>query len=381
MATKRPKRPKPPRPRGRGEGSIVWREERQKFMAQTPRLEGGKRLYDYFDTEREAVAWLDATLDGIRRGRDIRSGRETLGSFLARWLDAAYAQPSGTTISGTRRKRRANIRYVGQIEGLAQTPLGALTGEHFQQIVALMQRWGRTERTIKGVIDTLKMALASAVEWRLIPENPVAVAISRGDPPPDKVAWSFDAVNLLLTLHADDPLMPAWKVGFSYGPRISDIAGLQWADIDTAAGTIRFSCSLANTGKARVSNKQRKGRTVIVGPPVLAALASLPRRGPWVFAKTPFEPWGIQYHRARFKEAVERTRDEQRRRGLVPSPVITPHGMRHTAATLMLTRGVPLPLVSEILGHASPDVTSRIYSHVIAEQRSVAADLISAMIP
>jgi integrase len=40
------------------------------------------------------------------------------------------------------------------------------------------------------------------------------------------------------------------------------------------------------------------------------------------------------------------------------------HTLRHSAATVMLTSGVPLKVVSEILGHASIVITADIWWHV-----------------
>ena len=41
------------------------------------------------------------------------------------------------------------------------------------------------------------------------------------------------------------------------------------------------------------------------------------------------------------------------------------HDTRHTAASLMLAAGVPVKVVSELMGHSSPTVTLSIYAHVL----------------
>lgn len=44
-----------------------------------------------------------------------------------------------------------------------------------------------------------------------------------------------------------------------------------------------------------------------------------------------------------------------------------PHWMRHSAATRMLRDGVPVEVVSALLGHASVTTTLQIYGHLTAE--------------
>ncbi|MBF6589100.1 MAG: tyrosine-type recombinase/integrase [Ktedonobacterales bacterium] len=57
-------------------------------------------------------------------------------------------------------------------------------------------------------------------------------------------------------------------------------------------------------------------------------------------------------------------------------PRIRFHDVRHTAATLMLLRGVPAKVVSEMLGHASIAITLDIYAHVLPDMQR---DAVTAM--
>jgi integrase len=50
-----------------------------------------------------------------------------------------------------------------------------------------------------------------------------------------------------------------------------------------------------------------------------------------------------------------------------------PHELRHSAASLLLAQGVPLKVISEMLGHSSIVVTADIYGHLLDDARAEAA--------
>jgi len=50
------------------------------------------------------------------------------------------------------------------------------------------------------------------------------------------------------------------------------------------------------------------------------------------------------------------------------------HSLRHTAATLLMSAGVPVKVASEMLGHADITTTLRTYSHVLPGMQQQAAD-------
>lgn len=46
-------------------------------------------------------------------------------------------------------------------------------------------------------------------------------------------------------------------------------------------------------------------------------------------------------------------------------PLVTLHGLRHTCGSILLAHGVPLIVVSRHLGHADPNITARVYAHLL----------------
>ena len=63
---------------------------------------------------------------------------------------------------------------------------------------------------------------------------------------------------------------------------------------------------------------------------------------------------------------------------LLPADV-TPHGLRHTCASLMLKAGIHPKVVSEKLGHEDVQTTLNIYSHLLPNMQADAASVMNAM--
>jgi integrase len=78
-------------------------------------------------------------------------------------------------------------------------------------------------------------------------------------------------------------------------------------------------------------------------------------------------------HRPRLEAAIRNGK---------PLPEISPHDLRHTAGTQMLSRGMPVEVVSKILGHARVSITLDVYRHVLeSEKKAVMVDLYPDPVP
>jgi integrase len=61
-------------------------------------------------------------------------------------------------------------------------------------------------------------------------------------------------------------------------------------------------------------------------------------------------------------------------------PPIRFHDLRHTAATLLLGKGVHPKVVAEVLGHAQVSITLDVYSHVLPDMQESAASAMEAAV-
>jgi integrase len=62
-------------------------------------------------------------------------------------------------------------------------------------------------------------------------------------------------------------------------------------------------------------------------------------------------------------------------------PPVRLHDLRHGTATMLLTAGVPIKVISEILGHATSAFTADVYTEVATELAESAASAIAAFVP
>ena len=137
------------------------------------------------------------------------------------------------------------------------------------------------------------------------------------------------------------------------GCRLGEIAHLRWSEV--AEGCLRLADS--KTG----------ARTVWLGPDAQAVLDSRQRRGRWVF------PDRRDESRPRSKELCAWYRI-RREAGIEDCRI---HDLRHTFASHAVMRGVPLPVVSRLLGHATVRMTMR-YAHVADRETAAAAERIGS---
>ena len=61
-------------------------------------------------------------------------------------------------------------------------------------------------------------------------------------------------------------------------------------------------------------------------------------------------------------------------------PSLRFHDLRHIAASLALSQGMPVPVVSEMLGHANPSITLRIYAHAVPGAQRQVADAMDSLL-
>jgi len=153
------------------------------------------------------------------------------------------------------------------------------------------------------------------------------------------------------------------EVFYSTGVRVSELIGLNWADIDFKFGIMR------------VVGKGSKERIVPIGKVALEALEnySHEQRKQWNLPCKGETPVFLNNRGARITtRSVARIVEKHLRLAGIQIKM-GPHGLRHSFATHLLNSGADLRAIQELLGHASLSTTQR-YTHVNLDQLTAVYD-------
>jgi integrase/recombinase XerC len=140
---------------------------------------------------------------------------------------------------------------------------------------------------------------------------------------------------------------------YATGVRVSELCGLDRADVDDARRVVR------------VFGKGGKDRSVPYGVPAQHALDAWLRARP-VLARAGGDALFVGVRGGRLQATVVRRVVEAAARA-AGLPHVSPHDLRHSAATHLLDGGADLRAVQDLLGHASLSST-QIYTHVSTER-------------
>jgi integrase len=256
---------------------------------------------------------------------------------------------------------------------------------------------GLSPRTVRYIHTILHAALKDALRWNRIVRNPADAAT----PPSASAArshrpraWTAAQLRAFLDFAADNPYLPAWVFLATSGCRRGECLGLRWNDIDldaAAAVIARQVTAVDHKVIVKEYPKTKQPHLILLDSGTVAMLRRLHthqaetklRLGPgyhddgYVFCQFDGRP----YHPERFSREFDRNqhyfnRDHPDR----PLPTISLHGLRHTWATLALTAGIDIKIVSERLNHSSTHITREIYTHVTPPMQSDAAERVASLV-
>ena len=353
--------------RSPGEGSISQRKDgRWQASLQV----NGQRTTAYGRTRTEAAGKL-RVLQGQAPAPAVNLvlTRRTVNDLLDAWLETKAPNLRPATVAQYTTVCDKHVRPA-----LGKLGLAAVTPDKLQNLYTALRKSG-LGRTVELVHALLGQAFDLAVLWRWLPENPCHRAVRPSHRAARKQIWTTDQVRAFLHGTRDHWLHPLWVVLAYSGGRLGEILALKWNDVDLVEGTIAISKTIQRVdGAWQITEpKTRSGFRVVSLPSAAvdalwdqAATTSSFERDALVFSRN-----GSPLHRATVAHAMQRQCD------LLGLPRTTPHGLRHWHASALLGQGLPIPEVSQRLGHSNSSVTMSVYAHALGRSDARATEAIS----
>ncbi len=352
-----------------GSGSISYEKSRGKYRAQftTP---SGRRVSKRFATRKEAAAWLSAQSVSVAVGTYAEPSRITLGEWLVTWL-RDYKRPAVSI--------RTMDRYTGltaHCADIAFIQLQQLSAPVVQSLYnSLLEKI--SPATVKKVHTLLHAAIHRALITGLVSRNVIdAVEPPRQAQRKEIETFRYDEIISLYKAaqeYVGGRYFPLVYLAISTGARLGELLALRLQDID--GNEVHITRNLQSTARNGIvinPPKTRAGRrTIAVPPDVIEALSIDPEMDP-----------SLLIFRTRNNTPLCPHNTERAWRAIVQKagiPYRNFHVLRHTHATDLLARGVPIVEVARRLGHARVSHTLELYGHAIPRYDQKIADHVAQL--
>ena len=248
-------------------------------------------------------------------------------------------------------------RYAQSFVESADKPLAAVTLIDLQAWqLTLSSRSASSQKTAMAAIKSL---LSFARELGLLQSNlgKLVTAPKVKNTLAEKILRP-EQVEKMLSLEPSRRNRVLLKLLYAAGLRVSELCALTWRDLKPRA----------KGGQITVFGKGSKTRAIVLGENLWQELLSLAgdvsAEAP-VFKSRSRSSDG-SYHLNR-KHVYRLVREAARRAGIEGQ--VSPHWLRHSHASHSLSKGAPINLVRDTLGHSSISVTEK-YLHVMPDDSS-----------
>lgn len=360
--------------RGNGEGSIS-RRKGGGWVAQYYTNMGGvrKRRTLYARTRQEAATKLAKAIADRDGGLVVDAGALTVGKYLERWLKDSVKD----TIKTSTYTSYSQMVRKHMIPSLEEIKLKSLTPAHIRGLLREKLDDEYSTRTVQYLRFLIRKAMDQAIQDHLIALNPVAGVKSVQVIHEEIQPLSPFQARLLLETIKGDRLEALYVLAIHCGLRQGELLALKWEDVDLDATTPTLQVRRTLTGSEDgrpifTTPKTKKSRRRINLTKGAAAALKRHRKhqleqrmkvaGLWQDHGLIFSTQNgtaIDRH-----NLIRRSFKPLLKTAALPEDIRF-HDLRHTCATLLLSRGVHPKFVQELLGHSSIAITLDTYSHVL----------------
>ena len=327
---------------------ISWKDEAGSWHQKSK--QGFARKSDAQEAEAELIQSIKKQPHPVDKAmKDI-----TLIQFCEEYLEARKS-----IIHGSKVNYKNAVKALG---GLANEPLSTIT---FRQLQKAVSGWEFAPATQSNYRIFLKALFAAAIKpYKLITDNPMDdIEIAKARDKKQRRTLTDAEYRKLLEVLKDDPEATlAANILYYTGLRRGEMMGLSWDKISWKEATMTIDTQYNKTKTGRLSMQTPKSRNGFRDVPIPTKLLSL--------LKQYHDTYPMRLDRRLFSLPVVVIR-----RVCVAMrnvhPDLSPHCLRHTYATRLLSQGVDVRTVAALIGDDTETVI-RTYIHYTDEMRRAA---------
>jgi integrase len=319
----------------------------------------------------DAQRWLDQALSDLHRGRyiDPAAAKALTGDFADQWaLGLAHLKVSTAT-------RYRGIVRVHIVPRWGTWQLGKITLSDVNLWIADLVEAGLRPGTVRQTHRVLSLILDTAVADGRIARNPAAGAKLPRQARAEPVFLTAEQVAEVARA-AEPEDLSVLTLAFT-GLRFGELVGLKVRRYDPVRRRLTVSESVTEVRGRLTGSTPKTHQTRSV--PVPRTLAT--RIEELVRGRTPDDgiitaPGGGVLRLRNWRMRVfDPARDTA---GLGD---LTPHDLRHTAASLAIASGANVKAVQRMLGHVSAAMTLDIYAGLFPDDLDAVADALDLLVP
>lgn len=298
--------------------------------------------------------------ESIKRIEQLESQAQLFKHFVGKWF-TTYVEVHNKPSEVIRKKYIINstlLPYFGNFS------LNEISSFHVENYISKLAKDGFANKTINNHLNVLRKCLSCAVEWLMLEKAPKINLLK--EPPVDGYFLTEKECGELLS-ELDGVYYDIVLTALKTGLRIGELLGLRWQDIQWEKKTLTVNHTWCKVSKQLVSPKGNKERVIPLTPDVYGIFNRRDRSSEYVFGGIQRKQKGTHTINRIIKEACERAGVR----------VITCHKLRHTFASHLAIRGVPIGVIQKLLGHTTIQVTMR-YAHLSETSLRDSIDLLQS---
>ncbi len=372
--------------RSNGEGSI-FRHSNGRWCGQVSVGfdENGKRIRkSVFGQTRAEVVEKVSQLQGKANASRLKaSDKTTLGMFMDSWLKD-FKRPS---VSPRTYEWYLNIQKSIDA-AVAERPLSKVSSYEVQNMLSVMQQKGLSARSVKAAHNLLNQVFKAAVEFEMVPSNPVdKVRINQKTNRIPKALTTDERTKVMKAVEGHVIYKPIIHTMLGLGLRIGEVLALCWADVDFKTNMVSINKAAKITPLIGDSGAIEGHLMAVSSTKTARSVRTLPmpqfvREVLWEWRKIFMKRFKASNvsdlvfpnkHGQLRSYSGFRRQFERFMKGKGISKV-TFHQFRHTFATMMLEQHVNPRVVQDYLGHKDVSITLGIYTSVSGSSMKQAAD-------